>query len=131
MRDLDIAIVRLAPIIFFICIGFNIYNSWNGEYTLFSIYLHPNSALYALSLFLISLANKKYHCIWNRAMYLELIAFPLINYLDAKYNLFPDVVLYLRIVTYIYVGTLIATLFLAINHFIKKRRNRYKEYKLK
>lgn len=131
MRGLDIILVRFIPILLSIFIGINIYDSWNGEFTYFSMFFHSNSVVYASALFLISLSNKKYHCVWNRAMYVELIIFPLINYLDAKFNLIPDVVLYLKAITSLYIISLVITAYLGINHFIKKRRNRYKEYKLK
>lgn len=131
MKRLDVTIIRFIPILLSVFIGINIYDSWNGEFTYFSMFFHSNSVIYASALFLISLSNKKYHCIWNRAMYIELIVFPLINYIDAKFNLIPDTVLYLKAITSLYIASLVITIYLGANHFIKKRRNRCKEYKIK
>lgn len=84
MRKLDIFVVRFIPIIIFVYIAIIFVLAWQGYYNTMNEYILGNSFIYALSLFLISLSNPKYHCIWNRAMYVELMIVPLINFADAK-----------------------------------------------
>lgn len=118
MRGYDIAVVRLLPFFLFLEMGIHSLAVLNGIYTPHYIYLHGNSAIYAGALFLISLANKHYHCIWNRAMYIFLIVVPIFNYLDAKFSLVPSVELYIWIFHIAYGITAIITVYMAVKHFI-------------
>lgn len=118
MRGYDIAIVRLLPFIMFIEMGIHSTLALCGIYCTDYMYLHNNSAIYAGALFLISLANKHYHCIWNRAMYIFLIVVPIFNYLDAKFSLVPSVELYIWIFHIAYGLTAIITAYMAVKHFI-------------
>lgn len=125
MKKIDITVVRFIPIILFLFIAIDLIYCWNGiDFTLFN-HLHYNSFIYALSLFLISLSNPKYHCVWNRAMYAELMIVPLINFADAKWGIFPDAVLMLAVLSSTWVITFIVTIFLAIRHFVKIRLKKY------
>lgn len=125
MKKIDITVVRFIPIILFLFIAIDLIYCWNGiDFTLFN-HLHYNSFIYALSLFLISLSNPKYHCVWNRAMYAELMIVPLINFADAKWGIFPDAVLMLAVLSSTWVITFIMTIFLAIRHFVKIRLKKY------
>ena len=126
MKGLDILLVRFLPFILFIQVGITIIRAFNGldDYP-FNL-LHSNSAIYATVLFLISLANKRYHCVWNRAMYAFLIFIPIFNFLDAIFNLVPDVETYLLVLHTTYGITSLITAYLAIRHFVtmsKKRMN--------
>lgn len=118
MRGYDIAVVRLLPFFLFIEMGITNIINISGTYTPYYFMLHSNSAIYAGALFLISLANKHYHCIWNRAMYIFLIVVPIFNYLDAKFSLVPSVELYIWIFHIAYGLTAIITAYMAIKHFI-------------
>lgn len=125
MKKIDITVVRFIPIILFLFIAIDLIYCWNGiDFTLFN-HLHYNSFIYALSLFLISLSNPKYHCVWNRAMYVELMIVPLINFADAKWCIFPDAVLMLAVLSSTWVIAFIATIVLAIRHFVKIRLKKY------
>lgn len=118
MKGLDIFIIRFLPFILFIVFIFNIiYTCYHNEEVYF-YYIHSNSAIYATSLFLISLANKRYHCVWNRAMYLFLIVIPIINYLDAKFNLFPTNEAHVLFIVIATILTALTTAYLAIKHFV-------------
>lgn len=124
MKAIDILIVRLLPFILFIIFGINLLCCW-CQIDIFDFYeIHSNSAIYASSLFLISLANKRYHCIWNRAMYVFLIAVPIFNYIDAKFWLFPSEMFYLISVSTLFGVTAIITAFLAIRHFVLMSKRR-------
>lgn len=130
MKGLDILLVRFLPFVLFIQVGITIINACNGVDDYPFNLLHSNSAIYAFVLFLISLANKRYHCIWNRAMYAFLIAVPIFNYLDAVFNLVPDVEVYLLIIHIAYGATSLITAYLAIRHFVqisKRRMERGRE----
>lgn len=121
MKNLDVFIVRILPFFLYIQVGVSILSCWTGI-ELFDFYLlHSNSVIYALSLFFISLSNQRYHCIWNRAMYIFLIAIPTFNYLDTKF-LNIDTYIYLCTITIFYFIIAIITAYLAISHFIKVRK---------
>lgn len=121
MRKLDIFIVRFIPIVLFLIIAIDIIYCWNGINNLAFNHLHYNSFIYALALFLISLSNPKYHCVWNRAMYVELMLVPLINYADAKWCIFPDAVPMLITLSATWIIAALVTVILALRHFIKPR----------
>ena len=124
MKGIDIAIVRHLPFLLYIIIGVQICRCWMGlDYYPFNL-LHSNSAIFASALFFISLANKRYHCIYNRAMYVFLIATPIFNYLDAKIGLFDSVDVYLSCIIGAYLATLFITAFLAVKHFVDIRIRR-------
>lgn len=119
MGTWDIFIVRMLPFVLYAISLHTTYEAFQGidEYP-FNLF-HSHSAIYGLALFLISLANKKYHCVYNRAMYVFLIVVPVINWLDGIYNLFPCIEHYIIMAHIVYGTTAIVTAYLAINHFIK------------
>lgn len=125
MRGYDITIVRMLPFALFIQMGIcshltlldcDITDFYN---------LHGNSAIYATALYFISLANRHYHCKWNRAMYLFLIIVPIFNYVDAKFNLVPSAEIYIWIFHIAYGLTAIISAYMAINHFLPTLKKRY------
>lgn len=125
MRNLDVFVVRFLPFILFSIIGNEIVCSFLlielNEFYL----LHGNSAIYASGLYAISYSNKRFHCRYNRYMLLFLIFTPLINYLEAKFFIFPSEHFYLSFVISLYATTMVITLYLAIDHFmlaIKRRK---------
>lgn len=130
MKGLDILIVRILPFVLFLVYGINVWCACTDREPFLSYELHGNSVLYALSLFLISLANKRYHCLWNRAMYVFLIAVPLFNYVDSVFYIIPTEASYLLIIQASYGLTAIVTAYFAIKHFItisKRRLSRGRE----
>lgn len=130
MKGLDIFIIRFLPFILFIIYGLNVYFACTDREPFLSYELHGNSALYSLALFFISLANKRYHCIWNRAMYVFLIAIPLFNYLDDKFYLVQTEEAYIITLQVTYGLTALITAYLAIRHFVqisKRRMERGRE----
>lgn len=124
MKGLDVLFVRFLPFVLFIQVGITIIFAWNGVDDYPFNLLHSNSAIYALVLLLISLSNKKYHCVWNRAMYAFLIFIPIFNFLDAIFNLIPDAETYLFVVHTIYGLTALITAYLAIRHFVQMSKRR-------
>lgn len=118
MKGLDVFVVRFLPFILFAITIINIVNCVATGVAPLTYYLHSHSVIYATSLFLISLSNKKYHCIYNRAMYIFLILVPIVNYLEAKYHIFPtkDSISWFIIITTIL--TALTTAYLAIKHFV-------------
>lgn len=126
MKGLDIFVVRFIPFIIFALFLFGtIYTCIVGEAPIL-YYFHSNSAPYALALFLISLANKRYHCIYNRAMYVFLILVPIINYLEVKFNLFRSDESFVFSMIIITTATIIVTAYLAIKHFITISKRKLK-----
>lgn len=126
MKGLDVFIVRFIPfILFIIYIGSVLYCCYHGETPLF-YYFHSHSAIYASALFIISLANKRYHCTWNRAMYVFFIIVPIINYLGAKFNILPSDETSLYFIAIITSITIIITAYLAIKHFITISKRKLK-----
>lgn len=124
MKGLDVFIVRFLPFILFIIYGLNVWSACADRDPFLSYELHGNSAFYALGLFLISLANKRYHCVWNRAMYIFLIAVPLFNYFDSVFYIIPTEVAYILTVQISYGLTALITAYLAIRHFIQMSKRR-------
>lgn len=126
-KKIDVFIVRFLPLILFLILGDILIDSWKGisQYP-FNLF-HSNSVLYALALFFVSLADSKYHCVWNRAMYIELMVVPLVNYIDAKVGIFPSVESLLITLSVTWVLTLVATVFLAVRHFLRPRFKRFRK----
>lgn len=125
MRNLDIFVVRFLPFILFLIIGVDIIFLLKEISIEYFGYLHGNSVLYASGLYAISYSNKRFHCRYNRYMLLFLIFTPLINYLEAKFFIFPSEHFYLSFVISLYATTMVITLYLAIDHFmlaIKRRK---------
>lgn len=127
MKRLDIFIIRFLPFILFVITGINIFCCATGIDVRDSYALHSHSVIYALALFLISLSNSHYHCIWNRAMYIYLIVVPTLNYLDKKFDFFPLDNTTIVIVAALYIITAIITAYLAIRHFAQGAIKRYKK----
>lgn len=127
LKRLDVFVVRFLPLLLFGYMIKIIIDSWHGISQYPFNMLHSNSFFYAAALFLVSLSDSKYHCVWNRAMYIELMLVPVLNYLDAKFTLFTDVYSALMVISVTIGITIIATVMLTIRHFIKtnKRRLRY------
>lgn len=124
MKRADILIVRLLPFFLFTLLGINTICCYCGIDITLSYELHGNSALYALGLFLISLANKRYHCIWNRAMYAYLIFIPTINFVDSAFYIFSSDTSYMLTILISYIVTSLITAYLAIRHFVQISKRR-------
>lgn len=128
MNKIDVAIVRFLPFVLYILIGvcttMIICGEDVGEFYL----IHGNSAIYATALYIISLSNKRYHCKWNRAMYIFLIIVPIINYVDARWCVIPDERSYIILFNTMYIGTALWTAAMAIRHFRRTRKDKNKAY---
>lgn len=124
MKGLDVFIVRFAPFVLYILFGLDLLLANLGIDISLTYFLHSQSVIYALCLFFISLSNNRYHCVYNRAMYVFLVIVPIFNYLDAKFNLVPVVETYITIVASAFGLTAIITAYLAIRHFIQMSKRR-------
>ena len=130
MKNLDVLVVRFLPFVVFAIIGVDIVFLIQGIDITDLYYLHSNSMLYASGLYAISYSNKRFHCRYNRYMLLFLIFTPIINYLEAKFFIFPSEQIYLSFVISLYATTMVITSYLAIDHFrlaIKRRKLNDKE----
>lgn len=128
MRELDIFVVRFIPFLLFMIFVSNVMCCWfEVEDVELGYELHGNSALYASGFFLVSLTRKRYHCVWNRAMYVFLILVPCFNFLDALLDIVPDIKTYCITLWLSAMLTATITAYLAIRHFvvITKRRHAY------
>lgn len=124
MKGIDVFIVRFLPFVLFIVFSANILCAYCGIDITLSYELHGNSALYALALYGISLSNRRYHCLWNRAMYLFLIFVPTLNFLDSAFCFLPSERAYMSVVLTSYLLTVVSTAYLAIRHFIQASKRR-------
>ena len=125
MRNLDVVVVRFLPFVLFAIIGIDIICIFLSIDNSCFCYFHGNSAIYASGLYAISYSNKRFHCRYNRYMLLFLIFTPIINYLEAKFFIFPNELFYLSFVISLYATTMVITSYLAIEHFrlaIKRRK---------
>ena len=124
MKRYDITIVRFLPFILFVLFGVNTYCASHQIDITITFILHGNSAIYALALYLISLANHHYHCVWNRAMYIFLIGMPVFNFADAVFNFIPTQEAVLAWTNRLWILTALITAFLAIRHCIQASKRR-------
>ena len=124
MNKIDVVIVRFLPFVLYILIGvcttLIICGKDIGEFYL----IHGNSAIYATAMYIISLSNKRYHCKWNRAMYLFLIIVPIINYVDARWCIIPDERVYIIVFNTTYIGVALWTATMAVRHFRKSLKGK-------
>lgn len=124
MNKIDVVIVRFLPFVLYILIGvcttLIICGKDIGEFYL----IHGNSAIYATAMYIISLSNKRYHCKWNRAMYLFLIVVPIINYVDARWCIIPDERVYIIVFNTTYIGVALWTATMAVRHFRKSLKGK-------
>lgn len=124
MNKIDVVIVRFLPFVLYILIGvcttLIICGKDIGEFYL----IHGNSAIYATALYIISLSNRRYHCKWNRAMYLFLIIVPIINYVDARWCIIPDERVYIIVFNTTYIGVALWTAIMAVRHFRKSLKGK-------
>lgn len=124
MKKLDVFLVRYIPIFMLVYISINIFYAWKGIVFTDIDFLFANSFIYSLVLFFVSLADKKYHCVWNRAMYVEMMLVPAINYADSKFTIFPTAEGLLTALSVTVVLTIAVTIYLAIRHFVRASRKR-------
>lgn len=124
MNKIDVVIVRFLPFVLYILIGvcttLIICGKDIGEFYL----IHGNSAIYATAMYIISLSNRRYHCKWNRAMYLFLIIVPIINYVDARWCIIPDERVYIIVFNTTYIGVALWTAIMAVRHFRKSLKGK-------
>lgn len=124
MNKIDVVIVRFLPFVLYILIGvcttLIICGKDIGEFYL----IHGNSAIYATAMYIISLSNRRYHCKWNRAMYLFLIVVPIINYVDARWCIIPDERVYIIVFNTAYIGVALWTAIMAVRHFRKSLKGK-------
>lgn len=124
MKRIDVLVVRLVPFLLFVIFGISLLCCWCRIDIIDTYDLHGNSVIYALSLFLISLSDRKYHCVYNRAMYIFLIVLPIFNFLDATLLICATDLSYMITVSVMFVLTALITAFLAIRHFIQMSKRR-------
>lgn len=127
MNKLDVVIVRLLPFVLYVIMGICVTSAMLGIEINEFLLLHGNSAIYATALYIISLSNKRYHCKWNRAMYIFLIIVPIINYVDARWCVIPDERSYIILFNAMYIGTALWTATMAVRHFRKSIKNNKKK----
>lgn len=124
MKGLDILVVRFLPFLLYVIVGVNTICCYCGIDVTLSYELHGNSAICAIGFLLVSLANSRYHCVWNRAMYLFLAALPIINFIDSAFYIFPTDTSYMLTMLILYILTAIITAYLAIRHFVQMSKRK-------
>lgn len=93
-------------------------------------YLFTDSLLFGIVLTTLCHTQGRYHCVWMRALCYNLIAIPILNFIDANMPLFETIEGYLYAIAAIVSINVIATIILAINHFRRVRKatkGRYEE----
>lgn len=119
-KRLEICIIRLYPFIanilelitlILVLMGYNpIYLNYIFGYSLFSTFCF----------YLISKNNPKYHCKWNRALYLNLMAVCTFDLLDSLFN-FISVEWYVILTSVSWIVCVTYTSYRCILHFTYKR----------
>lgn len=116
----SILFVRLLPFVIFSHIYFITQAAYDGIIIEDSEFILGNSFIYALSFLMLSIKDDRYHCVWNRAMWAELIFIPSFNFLDNKFFDL-DNMIYLEVINKSFDITLFLTAVLAFNHFVLPR----------
>ena len=96
-------------------------------------YIFTDSVLFGIVLTVLCHVQGRYHCKWIRALCYNLIAIPMINFIDYQYEVFTQIEYYFAVMLGIIAVSITSTLILAINHFRRVRKvlkkNRYEELK--
>jgi uncharacterized membrane protein YhaH (DUF805 family) len=129
MKNVDVFIVRILPFFLYTILGLNVYLTWNGFDMTGSYLLHSNSVLYSSAFFVISLCNKRYHCVYNRLMYVVLIVIPIINFIANYFDLNDYTYEFMIAFFVMYILVLLITAYLAIDHFVQVTKRRKKHAK--
>ena len=108
------------------------YHAWCG----ISVFNDSYKLLLEYCLYVQAASNKKYNCRYMRFLALSLFASDSISVIDMQYSFISQGYTSLIILSSIWAAGILATIFLAINHFRKVRRlknikQRYEEFKLK
>lgn len=131
MKGLDVTVVRFIPFIICFHILYVLYKAWNGISVHENEFVFGNSFIFAFSMFIISISNKKYHCKWNRAQYLVLMILPIIGFIDYKFDIISEAEHSIIITTSLIVASLIYTFVMSLNHFLFKRIRKAWNYLMK
>lgn len=117
---ITIFIIRVLPIVISLYCALELYDAWQGLSTNEYRHILNNSGIKSICFFLISLSqSSKFHCVWNRVLWINLSAMALLQFLDVKYNLIPTAELQLIILSAMQVIAILTTIILAVIHFIK------------
>ena len=105
--------------------------AYNGIDISYFDYIFTDSVLFGIVLTTLCHAQGRYHCVWMRALCYNLIAIPLLNFMDYQYVLFDTAEHLIYAIGFLISINILSTIILAINHFRRVRkvlkRNRYEE----
>ena len=85
-------------------------------------YIFTDSVLFGIVLTVLCHVQGRYHCKWIRALCYNLIAIPMINFIDYQYEVFTRIEYYFAVMLGIIAVSIISTIILAINHFRRVRK---------
>lgn len=128
---MDNFIIRAAAILVNLYIPVVMFYAYNGVDISDFDYMFSSSVILGVVLTVLAHTQGKYHCKWMRCLCYNSTAVPIVGFIDSKYVLFEDVIVFIYVISAMWVVTVIGTLYLAINHFRrvrKVRKHRYKEY---
>lgn len=128
---MDKFIVRSAAILVNLYIPVVMFYAYNGVDISDFDYLFNSSVMLGIVLTVLSHTQGKCHCKWMRFLCYNSTAVPTVGFIDSKYILFEDAMMFIYVISALWVITIIATIILAINHFRRVRKvkkSRYKEY---
>lgn len=66
--------------------------------------------------------NPKFNCAYSRFLALSIFASDTFTYIDAKFDLVPNVYLFLAILSIMWTASIVATIILGVRHFKKVRK---------
>lgn len=119
---MDKFIVRISAILTNLYIPIVLVYALNGVDISDFDYLFSSSFLLGIVLTTLSHTQGKYHCKWMRALCYNATAVPTVGFIDSQWCMFEDAMVFIYLISIMWVITIISTIILAINHFRRARK---------
>lgn len=126
---MDKFIVRVSAILANVYIPIVLYYALNGIDISDYDYIFSSTFLLGLILSVLAHSQGKYHCKWMRALCYNATAVSTLNFVDAKFYIFDDAMTYVYVISVMWSISVIVTLILAINHFLRVKKVTKQRYR--
>ena len=124
---MDKAIVRLSVIAINLYFLYNLICALQGEATPIADSLFSQSVLGAIILVVLAFSQGKYHCKWMQALTVNILFTTSINTACNSFNLIPDIMTHIIVVSISWGISTILAFYFAISHFAKVQKLKRKK----